>query len=80
MREQFQNPGGRSALRRATKSNPRKCSCPTCGRKNMLTAKDVKLGYQCVMFALMDAVMKIRVAVDKENEDANKKTVGRQRD
>ena len=46
-REMFQDPGGRSALRRATKSNPRNLPCPTCGRKNALTAKDKALGYQC---------------------------------
>jgi len=33
----FANPGGRSALRAATRSNPRNLPCPTCGRKNMLT-------------------------------------------
>jgi len=43
----FADPGGRSALRVATKSNPRNRPCPTCGRKNMLTPKDVALGYQC---------------------------------
>jgi len=47
IRQQFKDPGGRSALRRATKNNPRKYPCPTCGRKNMLTARDVGLGYQC---------------------------------
>ena len=43
----FQDPGGNSALRRATKSNPRNCKCPTCGRPNRLTPADVRLGYQC---------------------------------
>jgi len=47
MCEEFQDPGGRSALRRATKSNPRNLPCPTCGRKNMLTPRDRSLGYQC---------------------------------
>ena len=46
-RLEFQDPGGNSALRRATKSNPRNLPCPTCGRKNMLTRKDRQLGYQC---------------------------------
>jgi len=46
-RDDFQDPGGRSALRAASKSNPRNRPCPTCGRKNVLTPKDVSLGYQC---------------------------------
>jgi transcription elongation factor Elf1 len=46
-RREFQNPGGKSALRRVTKHNPRKYACPTCGRENMLTARDIELGYQC---------------------------------
>ena len=45
--EDFQEPGGRSALRRATESNPRNCSCPTCKQPNKLTPRDVALGYQC---------------------------------
>ena len=44
---EFADPGGNSALRRATKKNPRNRPCPTCGRKNMLTPKDVSLHYQC---------------------------------
>lgn len=43
----FAHPGGKSALRAATKKNPRNRSCPTCKRKNMLTPTDVALGYQC---------------------------------
>ena len=43
----FQDPGGRSALRRSTKRNPRCYPCPTCGEPNRLTAKDKRLGYQC---------------------------------
>lgn len=43
----FQDPGGNSALRRATKSNPRNLPCPTCGEPNRLTPKDRDLGYQC---------------------------------
>lgn len=44
---EFADPGGRSALRAATPDNPRIYACPTCGRENMLTAKDVALHYQC---------------------------------
>jgi hypothetical protein len=43
----FAEPGGRSALRAATKSNPRNRPCPTCGVKNRLTPIDVQRGYQC---------------------------------
>ena len=43
----FANPGGRSALRAATRSNPRNLPCPTCGRENMLTPADKRRGYQC---------------------------------
>ncbi len=43
----FQDPGGKSALRRATKRNPRNLPCPTCGEPNRLTPKDVAKGYQC---------------------------------
>jgi hypothetical protein len=46
-RIEFADPTGHSALRAATKDNPRNCSCPTCGQPNRLTPKDVKLGYQC---------------------------------
>lgn len=46
-RSMFQDPGGESALRRATKRNPRNKPCPNCGRPNMLTPKDVARGYQC---------------------------------
>jgi hypothetical protein len=45
--EQFQDPGGNSALRLATPDNPRNLPCPTCRRPNRLTPKDVQLGYQC---------------------------------
>lgn len=44
---EFADPGGRSALRAATRDNPRIYPCPTCGAENRLTAKDVQLGYQC---------------------------------
>lgn len=43
----FANPGGNSALRAASRTNPRNLPCPTCRRENMLTPKDVALGYQC---------------------------------
>jgi len=43
----FAEPGGRSALRAATKSNPRNRPCPNCKGKNRLTAIDVARGYQC---------------------------------
>ncbi len=43
----FADPGGRSALRRATRDNPRNLPCPTCSRPNVLTPRDVRLGYQC---------------------------------
>ena len=45
--EMFAEPGGRSALRRASRSNPRNLPCPTCGQPNRLTPKDKRLGYQC---------------------------------
>ena len=43
----FADPGGRSSLRAASKNNPRNKPCPTCGEMNVLTPKDVRLGYQC---------------------------------
>lgn len=43
----FADPGGKSALRRATKGNPRIYSCPTCKQPNKLTMADVRRGYQC---------------------------------
>ncbi len=45
--DMFQHPRGRSALRKATKSNPRVYPCPTCNTPNTLTARDKNLGYQC---------------------------------
>jgi len=39
--------GGESALRAASKCNPRNLPCPTCGEPDRLTPKDVRLGYQC---------------------------------
>lgn len=46
-RMEFADPGGNSALRAATRSNPRNKPCPTCGEPNRLTPKDVALGYHC---------------------------------
>ena len=43
----FANPGGRSALRAATRGNPRNFPCPTCGGENRLTRIDVSKRYQC---------------------------------
>ena len=43
----FAEPGGNSALRAATKRNPRNLPCPTCGAKNRLTPADRARGYQC---------------------------------
>lgn len=43
----FADPGGVSALRAATRDNPRDCPCPTCGDENVLTRADVARGYQC---------------------------------
>jgi len=47
MCETFADPGGKSALRRASNSNPRNRPCPTCGARNRLTPADVARGYQC---------------------------------
>jgi len=41
----FANPG--SALRRATRENPRNLPCPNCGEENVLTPLDRARGYQC---------------------------------
>lgn len=46
-RSEFADPGGRSALRAATSSNPRNLPCPQCERENMLTPADVRLHYVC---------------------------------
>lgn len=43
----FADPGGRSALRAATRDNPRNLPCPNCKAPNRLTPKDRALGYQC---------------------------------
>jgi len=43
----FADPGGESALRAATISNPRNLDCPTCGVPNRLTPADRAAGYHC---------------------------------
>lgn len=43
----FADPGGGSALRAATKTNPRNLPCPNCGTPNRLTPLDRANGYQC---------------------------------
>jgi hypothetical protein len=45
--DMFADPGGPSALRRASRSNPRNIPCPTCGEPDRLTPADVAQGYQC---------------------------------
>ncbi len=45
--ETFADPGGNSALRRASRSNPRNLPCPTCEQPNRLTPADRARGYQC---------------------------------
>lgn len=45
--ETFADPGGRSALRASSRTNPRNLPCPTCGAKNRLTPADRARGYQC---------------------------------
>ena len=44
-RSEFASPG--SALRSATRTNPRNLPCPTCGAENVLTPADRARGYQC---------------------------------
>ena len=43
----FADPGGRSALRAASKRNPRNLPCPNCKAPNRLTPADRARGYQC---------------------------------
>ncbi len=50
-RSQYQQPGGSSALRKATRRNPRNQPCPSCGARNRLTPADVRRGYQCDLCA-----------------------------
>jgi hypothetical protein len=46
-RSMFADPGGRSALRRSSRRNPRNLPCPTCKEPNRLTPADRAHGYQC---------------------------------
>ena len=46
-RSEFADPGGNSALRAASRRNPRNLPCPTCGTENVLTPADRARGYQC---------------------------------
>lgn len=46
-RSEFADPGGRSALRAETDTNPRNLPCPSCGAPNRLTPADRARGYQC---------------------------------
>lgn len=43
----FADPGGNSALRASSASNPRNLPCPTCKRPDLLTPADKARGYQC---------------------------------
>jgi len=53
----FADPGGRSALRAASRGNPRNLPCPTCGQPNRLTPADKRKGYQCDQCADRDEGM-----------------------
>lgn len=46
-RIRFADPGGKSALRAASKRNPRNLPCPNCKQPNRLTPADRARGYQC---------------------------------
>jgi len=46
-RSRFADPGGKSALRAASPSNPRNLPCPTCKQPDKLTPEDKRHGYQC---------------------------------
>ena len=46
-RSMFADPHGNSALRAASRTNPRNLPCPTCKQPDRLTPKDKQLGYQC---------------------------------
>lgn len=43
----FRDPHSRSALRAASRRNPRCLPCPTCHAPNRLTPADRAAGYQC---------------------------------
>ena len=44
---EFADPGGNSALRASSPTNPRNLPCPSCERANKLTPADVARGYRC---------------------------------
>ena len=44
---EFADPGGRSALRAASRRNPRNLPCPNCGAPNRLTPADKARAYVC---------------------------------
>lgn len=44
---EFADPGGNSALRAASKHNPRDLPCPTCERPNRRWRGAARRGYQC---------------------------------
>lgn len=44
---QFADPGGTSALRAETPTNPRNLPCPTCKARDVLTQADRAAGYCC---------------------------------
>lgn len=46
-RSEFADPGGGSALRAESPTNPRNLPCPKCGAENVLTPEDRMRGYQC---------------------------------
>lgn len=46
-RAEFQDPGGRSALRASSRHNPRYLPCQTCGEPDRLTPADRSRGYPC---------------------------------
>lgn len=50
----FADPGGESALRAASASNPRNLPCPSCKVPNRLTPADRARGYQCDACARRD--------------------------
>ena len=52
--EPFADPGGTSALRAASRSNPRNLPCPNCGAADRLTPADRARGYQCDVCANRD--------------------------
>jgi len=46
-RSEFEDPYGRSALRRSSRKNPRNLPCPTCKQPNRFTPADRAHHYQC---------------------------------